>query len=73
MSGTPLLDIKPYVKYFDHVDNPKCGWYDKLDWTNIAIESPQVFDPLHTMLHSAITAEMGSLIVTSRHIFDLSG
>lgn len=35
LDGTPLLDIKPYVKQFDHRDNPKCGWYDTLDWENV--------------------------------------
>lgn len=35
LDGTPLLDIKPYVKQFDHRSNTKCGWYDKIDWNNI--------------------------------------
>ena len=35
VDGTPLLDIKPYVKQFDHKDNPKCGWYDLVDWQAI--------------------------------------
>ena len=26
LDGTPLLDIKPYVKAFDFVDNPLSGW-----------------------------------------------
>jgi len=29
LDGTPVLDIKPYVKYFDSRDNVKCGWLDK--------------------------------------------
>jgi tRNA-Thr(GGU) m(6)t(6)A37 methyltransferase TsaA len=29
LDGTPVLDIKPYVKYFDNRDNIKCGWLDK--------------------------------------------
>ncbi|MHC4737391.1 MAG: tRNA (N6-threonylcarbamoyladenosine(37)-N6)-methyltransferase TrmO [Planctomycetota bacterium] len=29
LDGAPVLDIKPYVKYFDHKDNVKCGWLDK--------------------------------------------
>ena len=29
LDGTPVLDIKPYVKYFDHRDDIKCGWLDK--------------------------------------------
>jgi tRNA-Thr(GGU) m(6)t(6)A37 methyltransferase TsaA len=27
--GTPLLDIKPYVKYFDRRDNVVSGWLDE--------------------------------------------
>ena len=26
---TPLLDIKPYVKYFDNREDVSCGWIDK--------------------------------------------
>jgi tRNA (adenine37-N6)-methyltransferase len=29
LDGTPLLDIKPYVKYFDSRDKVKNGWIDK--------------------------------------------
>ena len=29
LDGTPVLDIKPYVKYFDYRDDAKCGWLDK--------------------------------------------
>ncbi len=29
LDGTPLLDIKPYVKYFDSRANVKSGWLDK--------------------------------------------
>jgi len=29
LDGTPLLDIKPYVKYFDKRNNVKSGWIDK--------------------------------------------
>ena len=35
LDGTPLLDIKPYVKQFDQKDNPKCGWYDLVDWQTV--------------------------------------
>jgi len=27
--GTPLLDIKPYVPYFDHTENATAGWLEK--------------------------------------------
>jgi len=29
LDQTPVLDIKPYVKYFDNRDNVRCGWLDK--------------------------------------------
>jgi len=29
LDQTPVLDIKPYVKYFDIRDNAICGWLDK--------------------------------------------
>jgi len=29
LDGTPVLDIKPYVKYFDSRDNVKSGWLDE--------------------------------------------
>ena len=29
IDGTPLLDIKPYVKYFDSREDVESGWLDK--------------------------------------------
>jgi tRNA-Thr(GGU) m(6)t(6)A37 methyltransferase TsaA len=29
LDQTPVLDIKPYVKYFDSRDDVTCGWLDK--------------------------------------------
>ena len=29
LDGTPLLDIKPYIKHFDSRDDVKSGWLDK--------------------------------------------
>jgi tRNA-Thr(GGU) m(6)t(6)A37 methyltransferase TsaA len=29
LDGTPLLDIKPYVKYFDDREQVTCGWLEK--------------------------------------------
>jgi len=29
LDGTPVLDIKPYVKHFDGRDSIICGWLDK--------------------------------------------
>jgi tRNA-Thr(GGU) m(6)t(6)A37 methyltransferase TsaA len=33
LDGTPLIDIKPYVKYFDQPENVICGWLEK-HWTD---------------------------------------
>jgi tRNA-Thr(GGU) m(6)t(6)A37 methyltransferase TsaA len=29
LNGTPLLDIKPYVRQFDHRENVRSGWVDR--------------------------------------------
>jgi len=29
IEGTPLLDIKPYIKYFDDREDIVCGWLEK--------------------------------------------
>ncbi len=29
LDGTPVLDIKPYVKYYDSREDVKCGWLDQ--------------------------------------------
>jgi len=29
LDGTPVLDIKPYIKHFDSRDDVKSGWLDK--------------------------------------------
>lgn len=29
LDGTPVLDIKPYIKHFDMRDDISCGWLDK--------------------------------------------
>ena len=31
LDGTPLLDIKPYSRRFDRVDNTRNGWQDEVD------------------------------------------
>ena len=41
LNGTPLLDIKPYVKYFDQIDDPVCGWYDAINWEEIRRQSSE--------------------------------
>jgi len=33
LDGTPLLDIKPYVKRFDRIDSEYDGWQDEVDDT----------------------------------------
>ena len=29
LDGTPLLDIKPYIPDFDHIEDVRMGWYEK--------------------------------------------
>lgn len=41
VDGTPLLDIKPYVKHFDQKINPRSGWYDNIDWDR-CFEKPEI-------------------------------
>ncbi|MHC1630381.1 MAG: tRNA (N6-threonylcarbamoyladenosine(37)-N6)-methyltransferase TrmO [Methanoculleaceae archaeon] len=36
LNGTPLLDIKPYVRQFDHRDEVKSGWVDHQHTDDIA-------------------------------------
>lgn len=36
LDGTPLLDIKPYVRQFDHRDDVKSGWVDDQHLDDIA-------------------------------------
>jgi tRNA-Thr(GGU) m(6)t(6)A37 methyltransferase TsaA len=36
LDGTPLLDIKPYVRQFDHRDEVKSGWVDDQHTDDIA-------------------------------------
>ena len=36
LDGTPLLDIKPYVRQFDHRDNVRSGWVDQQHTDDIA-------------------------------------
>jgi len=31
LDGTPLLDIKPYIKRFDRIDNSRDGWQEEID------------------------------------------
>lgn len=36
LDGTPLLDIKPYVRQFDHRDEVRSGWVDDQHMDDIA-------------------------------------
>lgn len=36
LDGTPLLDIKPYVRQFDHRENARSGWVDETHTDDIA-------------------------------------
>jgi tRNA (Thr-GGU) A37 N-methylase len=43
LDGTPLLDIKPYVRQFDAADNPSSGWIGKSAMTPDSIRSDDRF------------------------------
>ena len=36
LDGTPVLDIKPYVRQFDHREDVQCGWVDNQHMDDIA-------------------------------------
>lgn len=39
LDGTPLLDIKPYVRQFDHRDEVKSGWVDARHIDEVKLKS----------------------------------
>lgn len=39
LDGTPLLDIKPYVRQFDIRDNVRSGWFDERRIESIDVKS----------------------------------
>ncbi len=43
LDGTPLLDIKPYIKRFDSRDNVRCGWQDRVKDEDAAIRGRREF------------------------------
>ena len=38
LDGTPVLDIKPYVREFDHQPEIRCGWLDKVKAREVAAD-----------------------------------
>jgi len=43
LDGTPLLDIKPYVRQFDTAENPSSGWIGKSAMTPEGVRSDDRF------------------------------
>jgi hypothetical protein len=41
MDGTPIYDIKPYVKYADARPHAVCGYVDSLDERRLKVVIPQ--------------------------------
>jgi len=39
LNGTPLLDIKPYVRQFDHRDDVRSGWVDARHIEEVKVRS----------------------------------
>jgi len=42
IDGTPIIDIKPYIKQYDSIPSAKCGWVDTIQLLENAGELPQV-------------------------------
>ena len=41
MDGTPIYDVKPYVRYADSYPDAKSGFVDNNEWNNLEVEIPQ--------------------------------
>jgi tRNA-Thr(GGU) m(6)t(6)A37 methyltransferase TsaA len=41
MDGTPIYDVKPYVRYADSHPDAKSGFVDNNEWNNLEVEIPQ--------------------------------
>ena len=39
LDGTPLLDIKPYVRQFDIRENVRSGWFDERRIESMGVKS----------------------------------
>jgi tRNA-Thr(GGU) m(6)t(6)A37 methyltransferase TsaA len=44
LDGTPLLDIKPYVPRFSHVEEVRCGWLERVDQKTAAARGRRMSD-----------------------------
>lgn len=41
MDGTPIYDVKPYVRYADSYPEARSGFVDKTEWEKLEVEIPQ--------------------------------
>ncbi|MDG5815156.1 tRNA (N6-threonylcarbamoyladenosine(37)-N6)-methyltransferase TrmO [Chitinispirillales bacterium ANBcel5] len=44
LDGTPLIDIKPYVKRFDCIDEANSGWIESIEETTAEIRGKREYD-----------------------------
>lgn len=42
INGTPIIDIKPYIKQYDSIPTAKCGWVDTIQLLENAGELPRI-------------------------------
>lgn len=46
MDGTPIYDIKPYIRYADSHENAICGYVDELNERNLEVRFPSGSDEM---------------------------
>jgi tRNA-Thr(GGU) m(6)t(6)A37 methyltransferase TsaA len=54
LDGTPLLDIKPYVRRFDVREDARCGWLDRIDEASAQVRGRRTFKGSTTVKPAAI-------------------
>lgn len=42
MDGTPIYDIKPYIRYADSIPEAVCGFVDENPWEELKISNPEI-------------------------------
>jgi len=42
INGTPIIDIKPYIKQYDSIPTAKCGWVDTIQLLENSGELPRI-------------------------------
>ena len=48
MDGTPIYDIKPYIRYADSYPEARSGFVDATEWEQLKVEIPEHIESLFT-------------------------